>query len=382
MPESLNTSSSENESATGKPVLAAARPRTPILMNYARICANEAKRFRREFTRENVGSFFKTLAWVVPLTVLIWIYAEREQELPIPDVSVAIQIKSTDPQHTATLVSPTTNVITCTLNGPRSKVDQVIGSLSPSSPIIVNVDTSKLKPGITPIPTSTIANDPKFKDNGVTIENFSPSVLEVAIDHIEEDDATVVKPANLSTLADASFTPQTVKVKGPSEVLQQLKKIRGGQLTVTADIAALPILHDPGTHAQPVALLPIDPASDVSISPATVTATLTVKNADVTFDSQNVTVEVLAPPALTDRFRIEPQSKILASVTVIGPADKMEAFKAQESQLGKSPLLAALPVDDFSVQNPKPTPLVIYNLPDGIRLADAPPQMSFITSAR
>ena len=39
----------------------------------------EWTRFTSGFTRENIISNLKTLAWVVPLTLLIWIWAEREQ---------------------------------------------------------------------------------------------------------------------------------------------------------------------------------------------------------------------------------------------------------------------------------------------------------------
>ena len=30
-------------------------------------------------TRANFNAFLKSMAWVVPLTVLIWVYAEREE---------------------------------------------------------------------------------------------------------------------------------------------------------------------------------------------------------------------------------------------------------------------------------------------------------------
>src|SRR5688572_16294126 len=42
--------------------------------------ASATRRWARDtFSREQIISSLKSLAWVAPLTVLIWIYAEREQ---------------------------------------------------------------------------------------------------------------------------------------------------------------------------------------------------------------------------------------------------------------------------------------------------------------
>ena len=48
----------------------------------------------------------KTFLWVAPLTVLIWIYAEREQIATLPDVPVAIEVRSAATDRVVMLVSP------------------------------------------------------------------------------------------------------------------------------------------------------------------------------------------------------------------------------------------------------------------------------------
>ena len=53
-------------------------------------------RFINGFTRDNVIGHMKTLAWVIPLTLLIWIWAEREQVQPAKDVSVPFELVSPD----------------------------------------------------------------------------------------------------------------------------------------------------------------------------------------------------------------------------------------------------------------------------------------------
>ena len=53
--------------------------RTSVALSYyARIAAAEGRRLQRNMTRANFNAFLKSMAWVVPLTVLIWVYAERE----------------------------------------------------------------------------------------------------------------------------------------------------------------------------------------------------------------------------------------------------------------------------------------------------------------
>jgi hypothetical protein len=379
MPDSFKPDSSGNGNAHGDRATVTAPRRPPLLMNYARLAASEARRFKREFTRENVGSFFKTLAWVIPLTVLIWVYAVREQEGARPDVSVAIEIKSTDPSRTAMLVSPSTNVILCTLYGPRSKVDQLVNTLSPNTPLVIDIDASQ-PIGNDPINTlAAIANNARFKENGITVQKSSPEFLTVAVDSVLDETVPVVAPADLPTLQDVTFTPAKVKVTGPSRVLSELKAANNGNLSVTADLARLPVLHDAGPHALPVALSPLGLDGNIKIEPNTVMATLTVKNEDVAYDAANVPVEILAPPSVIEKYRIVPENNqfLLPSLKLLGPRAKIDDLKSRMDQ-GKSPLIAALPVDDLSsAANPRPTPLMILRLPDGVRLAGPAPQMNF-----
>src|SRR5215211_3341785 len=66
----------------------------------------EWSRFASGFTRENVVSNLKTLAWVIPLTLLIWIYAEREQVAPAKDVAVPFELQSVDTDRVVSLKPP------------------------------------------------------------------------------------------------------------------------------------------------------------------------------------------------------------------------------------------------------------------------------------
>src|SRR3954464_8093920 len=75
-------------------------------------------RFRSRLTRDNIISNLKTLAWVVPLTLLIWIWAEREQVQPAKDVTVPFELSSPDPNRVIRNKSGDSNLV-LELSGPQ-----------------------------------------------------------------------------------------------------------------------------------------------------------------------------------------------------------------------------------------------------------------------
>src|SRR5213078_3233363 len=86
-------------------------------------------RFAARFTRENVISNLKTLAWVVPLTLLIWIYAEREQVATTKDVAVPFDVVSVDPNVAIRVRSPADQNLILELQGPQARLQDVLSKL-------------------------------------------------------------------------------------------------------------------------------------------------------------------------------------------------------------------------------------------------------------
>src|SRR5688500_2431792 len=80
---------------------------------------------RDTFSREQLISSLKSLAWVAPLTVLIWIYAEREQLAELAAYPISVQVKITDPRKVVTLLSPSDAQVLVELSGPRAGLDVV-----------------------------------------------------------------------------------------------------------------------------------------------------------------------------------------------------------------------------------------------------------------
>src|SRR5436190_9802372 len=125
---------------------------------------------RRLPSGEQLASFFKQLVWVAPLTLLIWVYAEREQEVTLPGVTIPIDVRTNDHGRTVRLRRPDDKLIVVELKGSRSSMDRVRELLRPTdkgAPIQITVD-QKLAVGGKDLQTvNEIANHPIFVNNGI-----------------------------------------------------------------------------------------------------------------------------------------------------------------------------------------------------------------------
>src|SRR5215207_3808439 len=156
------------------------------------------QRFTANFTRENVISNLKTLAWVVPLTLLIWIYAEREHVATRKDVAVPFELATIDPNLVVALTPRQDKNLILELQGPQARLQEVLQTLRGGMmPQGLRID---IPLNLTPnreheIPTlSLVQNQKIFTDNGVLVLGVQPSRLEVMIDQVVEREARVVKP--------------------------------------------------------------------------------------------------------------------------------------------------------------------------------------------
>src|SRR5947209_13465364 len=96
-------------------------------------------RSKRSALGERVVDMLKTLIWVAPLTVLIWVYAEREQSDRRDNVTVPIAVKINATNRIVVLVDPPDKNLVVTLSGPRTALQRVIDQVqsTPEKPLIV-----------------------------------------------------------------------------------------------------------------------------------------------------------------------------------------------------------------------------------------------------
>ena len=232
------------------------------LRYYARAVASECRRFYYSLTRENIGSFLKTLTLAAPLTVLIWIYAESEQQVPDTDQPISIEVTSRDPGKIVTL-GPGEHSITCDLRGPQSNLDRFKAMLSPSKPITIELDTRQMTDREDYISTlDKLRESPQFREAGITVEKCEPAMLPVYVDTLMTRSLPVKPPPNVPGLQEVSFDPPTITVSGASRFLKSINEI-------TADISSLPELNQPGVHQVDNVSLEPDPSGRSQIRSVT-----------------------------------------------------------------------------------------------------------------
>ncbi len=313
--------------------------------------------------RQRLMSFMRTMAWTVPLTVLIWIYAEHEQLGMDRMVAIPIDVRIEAPNRLVTLISPADKNILADLSGPRANLERVKNQLNPADSggrLVLTIPPDQA-PGSEPQfnTLDRLNNQPLFRYNGITITNCNPPFLKLRVDQMVEYDVAVQAPADLANLeAPPLFSPRTVKVRGPKGELGDPSR-----LFVLADITNLEILRTPGEHKlSDVRLIPPLRGEQVTVSPPTVSATVRVRRADVSLVLPSVPIFVAAPLGVLDKYRVNISGgSFIPNVTVIGPQEQIDRLEKQ-SVLPR----AILEITDKDAGEERSRP-VRFELPAGVK---------------
>jgi hypothetical protein len=348
----------------------------------SRVALQPAKpaRPQRSVLLDRAIDFAKTFAWVAPFTILIWIYAEREQ-ITQQGVPFPIEVRAADGSRIVTLKDPSDHNIIVNLTGPRTTLDRVrdfqIGGPNGAPLQIYLEDARKLPKGeYTFSAARYIANNPIFTRMGISVKDINPSVLRVVIDDLETRELTVKAPANIPNLQDVSFIPATVKVRAPSRVFEEADPSR---LFVEADLLKQDILKQPGHHdVQGIAITPAFKGEQINLDPRTIAASIEIKKIEAEWTLESVPVWPFAPPKLSDRYKVVYKSSTIPNVHVVGPPDKIEALKN-----GDYRVVAQLEITDEDEQSPtkdRRKRLRFTNLPPGVAVTNDPEQYTITYS--
>jgi len=335
--------------------------------------ASTLHRFRSRFTRENVISNLKTLAWVVPLTLLIWIYAEREQVATTKDVAVPFDMVSLDPNVAIRVRSPSDQNLILELQGPQARLQDVLfklrGGLLPQG-LKIEVPTSLEKNREHRLDAlSLVRNQKIFVDNGVTVLGCQPAGLDVIVDSIVEKQATIVKPPSAKNV-DATFDPPEVKVRGPMSMLTAVENQNNGQLLIWADLREDVTKAQPNHYDKEVALRRPPGLDDERITvsgPATVKASVDVRKADKIKLIRSMVITVDGPDSLWNKNAIvwvKPVQPVLQNVTVTGPPETIDMLDQLDQPT------ARLKVKPQDAGGEVKTRAVQYDLPKGVDVVD------------
>lgn len=348
----------------------------PANRSIARRSSALVRRWARDtFNREQVLSSLRALMWVAPLTLLIWIYAEREQQA-VRTAQFQIVVKSADPTQVASLTSVSDQNVRAILKGPRARLEAATEKLDPrsNSAVQIIIDGNRA-PGQYEVDIlAQIQKDNRLEGSGITIQDCTPRQVRVEVDRLEELDLEVRADPQARFLSPPIFDPQKVKISAPAAAIRSAIRSAGGTLYAKANLPSLA----PGPHTLKAVTVTVEGLADAqaTLRPGTVSAVVEVGQADVRFRidslpiSPNVAFDLQA--FATHDLRFE---RFLSNVSVYGPPDKIR-------ELEKGTLMprpeASFKVTDKDLGQQRVVAPIKYDLPEGIRLAeDAPKTITF-----
>ena len=258
------------------------------------------------------------MAWVVPMTVVIWVYAEREQAAH-ETVVFRVEAKNNDPDRKVVeLIGPGADgrnfTIRADLSGPQAGLLAVKKILESGA---LRLETASLDPGHHADYDVQQAIDPLFAKLGVSFSNVSPAKIDVFVDPIVQRDDVVVKPRGVTNLEDKrEFTPAKVTVTGPKSVLDAAEA--HGNLVAYAELGDLQSQSSSDAPSVRVTVPISDP--HINVIPTTVTARTTEVAGFVSVVpvfAQQPTDRTAAKPWVRGMVDVAP---VLHFIPVTGPA--------------------------------------------------------------
>lgn len=271
-------------------------------------------RFRAALAPSSLLSAVKTLLWLAPLTILIWFTAETSQ-FTQKAVTVRVHLVAADGDRVAQLVDPPDQLVRVQIRGPRALIDRV----APSDTLTMDVPLADAAtPGLAARQSAgLLAQAPLFREaRRLQILSANPSELRINVEQVVERQVPVSIPAGVDNLETAVFDPPAVTIRGPAGTLRDAE--RAGLLLAEASLTNLPALRDPGKK-DPFAVNVTTPlGSAVTISPATVTAVVEVRETDERLTVESMPVFVSLPAPFTENFSVTVDPASVYNAPVIG----------------------------------------------------------------
>jgi len=334
-------------------------------------------------SRQRTKEILSTLVIVVPLTLLIWIYAERAQDVK-DTVEITPKVVMTEPTLIATVVSPASGALALDVEGPNALIGQLKTQLAERA--MENALTLTLPPALTHVGqqnvdiANTLNNDPLFLNSGVTITKATPPFMTVTVDPLASPSVPVALPPDLaSSLQNVTFDPPTVIVRGPKP---RVEAQFPGNTPVLVDVANQAAQFTGGgtrTIELPLVALPQD--SHLTMSPQKVKMTFEVGTRDREVTIRNPIKIVVQKPLSLERYQVILKSNpVINNVIIRGPANVVSKFEDSSAVAG---LTAVLPIQlGDEGQTDRQRAVQIEGLPAGVRLVGAPPNLDFDVVSR
>lgn len=334
---------------------------------------NLRRQGRNLFTLERLREFGTSMALVVPLTLLIWVWAEREQTVESVEMQFIVDVRSVDPTKVMSIVRDGSNsgAVAVALSGPRAGLDAIKDAVKDnSSANRLTLDINEaIEPSAEPFTLaigSRLNQQKIFEANGVTVKSTTPSTVEVLVDRVVEKELPVKLPPELaSRVESAEFVPKSIRVRGPERVMADLEA--KGKLVAEIEL---------NNQSQ---IMSAKPGVDILLEKERIRP---IGVAGVNFEVSQITggklhmsqeergvirsmAVYVAKPAGFEGQDIVSVTPTIANVPVIGPIDVLRKLEADEIQPRPIAVLTISREDRGKTQERLPT---FQQLPAGVRV--------------
>ena len=306
----------------------------------------------------------QNLCWVVPMTVLIWLYAERDLIVTQQGVAIPITVLSERSDRTVSLVTPVDHMVFVDIQGPRKRIDDFRRELAARQGIQIIVPAQTPLGSQVPLPAlDAISASKLFSDPGISAQACTPNTIELKVDEIIDGEVRPQAPDAILSLLDGPviFDPPTVKLRGPRSALGDLSR-----LNVLADIT--PQMLPKTAGEQEIAAVPVNLAtngSNITLSPTSLRARVKIKPAEVKYTIDSVPVFVAGPVSLLDKYRVSfPNGPFMPRITVTGPEQEINRIRSKDFVVRATLEIKQKDADERLPRAP------VYTLPPGVTVSE------------
>lgn len=335
--------------------------------------------------RERVLDVVKTLVWVIPLTILIWVYAEREQNVDLKNVTIPVRVVINNSGKVVTLRD---SAITATVTGPHTNVQEFLRRIERTDqPVLAHTIDPATPAGDIQIPAAVLNDDPLLVRNGITLSDINPKSIQAAVDDVVAEELPVRVPVKVAGLeGEPRFTPETIKVTAPRSVFEEARRLqKSDKPYLTVDLSKVDELKSPGTHDVSVPLvfgLFSGPHVTIADRAQAVNAHFTVRQTLDTFKVRNVSIWPAGPSQWLRTHDVEiVGSDTFEEVILEGPPERIRELGNQSGDASQADhLYAYVNLDDLQDRGELPPKTVTFHFPEGTHLA--PGQRKFEVTVR
>lgn len=316
----------DNSTGRGRPAIQSI-PGVEIITTASQHAQRKMEAVQRTPIGRRVLDVVRNLMWVVPLTMLVWLYAERQQ-MDDQAIRVTVAVRPDRSDRVVALASGTEKTLSIQVRATKARIQQLRDDLGKQQGLQIVVP-AQLGLG-TEVLLSTleaVSANPAFADRGIAVTSCTPSTLILQIDEQVTVEVHPELPREIAQRLEgpAVLEPPTVSLTGPKRALTGASPAE-----VVAEITQQMLPKVSGEI--PVVPLKLRAENElVTISPAQVKARVKLKASAVEYTIPVVPVFTYGPPALFDKYIVRfPTGPFLSHVTVTGPQDEINKIINEE----------------------------------------------------